>query len=94
MPSVASTATGESSSTAAETQAATAAVAAAMPAAAGAVNEKYVKYAVGVIAKYDTNKDGVLVADEWKAMSKDYSSSDADGDGRLTPVELATGLMQ
>ncbi len=60
--------------------------------AAAAVNDKYVKYAVGFIAKYDTNKDGVLVADEWKSMGKDYSTADTDGDGRLTPVELAASF--
>ncbi len=57
-------------------------------AAPGNVSPMYVKYAVGVIKKYDTNKDGVLTADEWKNMPNDYSSADTNKDGRLTPVEL------
>ena len=44
---------------------------------------------MGVIRKYDVNKDGSLTPDEWKNMSRDYSSADVDADGRLTPVELA-----
>lgn len=53
------------------------------------VSPAYVQYAVGVIKKYDNNRDGVLTSDEWKNMADDYSSADADEDGRLTPVELA-----
>lgn len=64
------------------------------PAAGGAVPPKYVKYAVGLIKRYDTNKDGVLTKEEWTSMTKDYSSGDADKDGRLTPVELGAALMQ
>ncbi|MGM0490082.1 MAG: hypothetical protein ACQESR_25420 [Planctomycetota bacterium] len=56
------------------------------------VSPTYVKYAVGVIKKYDDNQDGVLTSDEWKSMGKDYASADTDGDGRLTPVELARAV--
>lgn len=56
------------------------------------ISARYVKFAVGVIRKYDTNKDGVLTAEEWKDMGRDYSSGDTDADGRLTPAELATAL--
>ena len=67
---------------------------AASPAAAGAggVSAAYVKYAVGVIKKYDSNNDGVLQADEWSKMNKDYSSADADNDGKLTPAELGAAF--
>ncbi len=55
---------------------------------------KYVKYAVGYIKRYDTNHDGVLVKEEWSKMSRDYSGADADGDGRITPMELAEFMMK
>ncbi len=54
----------------------------------GNVSGRYIKFAVGVIKRYDANKDGVLTADEWKSMPNDYSYADSDKDGRLTPVEL------
>ena len=38
---------------------------------------------------YDTNHDNVLNKSEWSNMKKDYSSADTDGDGRITPLELA-----
>ena len=61
-------------------------------AGAGGVSPAYVKYAVGVIKKYDSNNDGVLQADEWSKMNKDYSSADADHDGKLTPAELGVAF--
>jgi len=60
--------------------------------AAGDVPQKYVKYAVSFIKRYDSNKDGVLQQDEWTKMNDDYSSADADKDGRITPVELGAAL--
>ncbi len=42
-----------------------------------------------LLERYDTNGDGVLVADEWKSMSKDPSAGDTDGDGRIGVNELA-----
>ena len=59
----------------------------------GGAAPTYVKYAVGVIKKYDTNGDGMLSADEWKSMSKDPSSADTDGNGKITPDEYAVFLM-
>ena len=52
------------------------------------------KYAVGVIKKYDKNSDGVLTEDEWKSMPQDKSTADTDGDGRITPVELGRSYVQ
>jgi hypothetical protein len=63
-------------------------------AAVTGVSSQYLKYAVGMIAKYDTNKDGVLKADEWTKMNKDYSTADTDQDGRITPAELAVTFSQ
>ncbi len=62
--------------------------------ATGDVPQKYVKYAVSFIKRYDTNKDGVLTQDEWTKMNTDYSSSDADKDGRITPVELGAAFIK
>ncbi|NLX55912.1 MAG: hypothetical protein GXY58_12420 [Planctomycetaceae bacterium] len=58
------------------------------------VPPKYITWAVGTIAKYDTNKDGVLTQDEWTKMNTDYSSADTDQDGRITPVELGAAVMK
>lgn len=66
----------------------------AAPSSGGADMQKYVKYAVSFIRRYDTNQDGVLTEDEWSKMDTDYSTGDADRDGRITPIELATLLKQ
>jgi Ca2+-binding EF-hand superfamily protein len=55
----------------------------------GEPDQRYVKYAVGVIQRYDSNKDQMLTADEWKTADSDYASADTDGDGKITPKELA-----
>jgi Ca2+-binding EF-hand superfamily protein len=57
--------------------------------ASGSADPRYVKYAVGLIKRYDQNSDGVLTKEEWTKMSNDYSAADRDGDGRITPTELA-----
>ena len=45
---------------------------------------------MGQIKKYDTNKDGVLSLEEFKALkNKPKGKADADGDGKITPSELA-----
>jgi Ca2+-binding EF-hand superfamily protein len=68
---------------------------AAQPAApTGKLDSRYVKYAVGLIKRYDQNSDGVLTKDEWTKMSNDYSGADTDGDGRITPTELAAEMMK
>jgi hypothetical protein len=60
----------------------------------GGTSPQYVKYAVGLIQKYDSNKDGVLTQDEWAKMNQDYSSADMDKDGRITPVELGAAFVR
>ena len=45
------------------------------------------KYFVQVMAKYDTNKDGVLTGEEWKTAGAGVDAADADKDGRITPQE-------
>jgi Ca2+-binding EF-hand superfamily protein len=59
----------------------------------GSIPPKFIKHAVGLIKKYDTNQDGVLTEDEWSSMTNDYSAADTDQDGRITPTELAAALM-
>jgi hypothetical protein len=53
-----------------------------------------VKYAVGLIKRYDQDSNGVLTKEEWSKMSNDYSGADGDGDGRITPNELAAEMMK
>jgi Ca2+-binding EF-hand superfamily protein len=69
----------------------------AAPAAkSGGPDEKYVKFAVSQIAKYDENKNGVLdggeIAISTQKSSMIKASADANGDGKITPIELATAL--
>ncbi|MCA9142370.1 MAG: EF-hand domain-containing protein [Planctomycetaceae bacterium] len=58
------------------------------------LDPKYVAYYQKLLAKYDTNGDGALVADEWKSMSKDPSAADTDGDGRIVVNELTIWSMK
>jgi hypothetical protein len=53
------------------------------------VDPKTLKYVNGLVQKYDTNRDGVLTKDEWSSMSKSPEKADTDGDGKITPLELA-----
>jgi hypothetical protein len=55
----------------------------------GKLDAQYLKSVVGIIARYDANKDGILTENEWSRMRSDVSSADQDKDGRLTPQELA-----
>lgn len=52
------------------------------------LDERYLKYYQGIIAKYDKNKDGALAADEWASMKNNPAKADTDGDGRITAEEL------
>ena len=52
-------------------------------------DERYVKFAVRTIQKYDTNKDQVLSEDEWSKSSTIKAEADNDKDGKITPQELA-----
>lgn len=50
-----------------------------------------------IFAKYDTNKDGVLTLDEWKAAGRKqqgFDLADADHDGKVTPAEATALLTQ
>jgi Ca2+-binding EF-hand superfamily protein len=92
-------ASADTSSTAPASASAATPTAAAVPGAtatvgAGPAAQKYVKYAVSFIRKYDSNKDGVLTQDEWSKMNTDYSSADTDKDGRITPVEMGAEFMK
>jgi Ca2+-binding EF-hand superfamily protein len=66
------------------------------PAATSGPDEKFIKYAVRVMSKYDTNKNGMLDGGEIAISTKESSlikaSADANGDGKITPAELATAL--
>lgn len=59
-------------------------------------DEKYIKFAVSQIAKYDENKNGMLdggeIAIGTQKSSMIKASADSNGDGQITPTELATAL--
>jgi Ca2+-binding EF-hand superfamily protein len=59
----------------------------------GEVPSKYMTFAVGTIRRYDTNKNGVLDGDEIAAVRNLPDGADADGDGIITPEELARAYM-
>jgi len=66
------------------------------PAATSGPDEKYIKFAVSQIAKYDENKNGMLdggeIAIGTQKSSMIKTSADSNGDGKITPTELATAL--
>ncbi len=69
------------------------------PAASGGgaeikIDARYLAYYQKLLAKYDSNGDGALVADEWKSMSKDPTAADTNGDGRIVVNELAAWSMK
>ena len=68
------------------------------PAAAAAtelkIDARYMDYFRKVFAKYDSNNDGALTANEWASMSKDPTPADTDGDGRITLDEFARWQIQ
>jgi Ca2+-binding EF-hand superfamily protein len=72
------------------------------PAAGGAppasptagISDKYLKYATGLVGRYDTNKDGMLTVNEWKDMSLDVAPADKDGNGQVTINEVAAFMQR
>ena len=66
------------------------------PATTDGPDEKYIKFAVSQIAKYDENKNGMLdggeIAIGTQKSSMIKASADSNGDGKITPTELATAL--
>jgi Ca2+-binding EF-hand superfamily protein len=53
--------------------------------------KKIVRYAKSLIAKYDTDGNGVLVQDEWRKSSSSHLV-DQNNDGRITLEELVANL--
>lgn len=53
------------------------------------IDPKYLSYAERIISRNDKDKDGELVASEWKAMFLDISEADLDRNGRITVKEYA-----
>ncbi|MCA9233519.1 MAG: hypothetical protein KDA57_22965 [Planctomycetales bacterium] len=53
------------------------------------VPKVYVRYATSLITEYDKNGDDVLDQTEWSRMAKSPAAADTNGDGKITPEELA-----
>jgi Ca2+-binding EF-hand superfamily protein len=64
------------------------------PATSMKIDPRSLNYYQQLVAKYDKNKDKVLVKDEWVSMSKDPAAADVDGNGRITVEELARWSMK
>ena len=56
------------------------------------VAAKVVRYAIHLLANYDTNGDGVLQQDEWTKMPGSPQAIDIDGDGNIELDELVRYL--
>lgn len=55
---------------------------------------RYDAYSRAVFERYDSNKDSVLTADEWKSMPPGASEADADKDGKVNPDELTAWFLK
>ena len=58
----------------------------------GSRAEQYRKHAANWLQKFDTDKDGVLVKEEWSKDGFTYTTADADGDDKVTVNELAEAM--
>ncbi len=58
------------------------------------IDPRHMEYYRGLIAKYDTNGDGVLTEDEWVNMSRNPAAADVNGDGKITVEEYARWAMR
>jgi hypothetical protein len=56
--------------------------------------DRFLRLAQVWIRDYDKNQDGKLDAQERSRMKGDYGSADTDGDGLVTPQELAEALRE
>ena len=45
-----------------------------------------------LFAVFDMDGDGVTTQEEWTGTDIVFNALDVDGDGRITPGELATGI--
>ena len=58
------------------------------------IDQRYMDYYKKLVAKYDTNGDGVLTKDEWVSMSRSPAEADLNGDGKITVEEFARWSMK
>lgn len=58
------------------------------------IDPRHMEYYRGLVAKYDTNGDGVLTEDEWVNMSRNPAAADVNGDGKITVEEYARWAMR
>jgi hypothetical protein len=56
--------------------------------------ERLARMASAMMARYDTNKDNVLTAEEWKKMPSSTSDADADKDGKITAEEFSEWIVK
>ena len=47
-----------------------------------------------MMARFDTNKDNVLTAEEWKKMPSSTPDADANKDGKITAEEFSEWIMK
>src|SRR5262249_58907321 len=50
------------------------------------------KAASELFGVFDLNKDGFITREEWCGTDAVFDALDEDGDGRITPTEMASGL--
>jgi transaldolase len=54
--------------------------------------ERVHRAARDVFGVYDLDRDGAITREEWAGLDAVFDALDTDGDGRITPAELAAGL--
>lgn len=58
------------------------------------LEERYRRYAEGLLRQYDRNRNGRLERDEWREMRGDPERADQNHDGVITHEELTARLME
>jgi len=58
------------------------------------LEERYRRYAEGLLRQYDRNRNGRLERDEWRHMRGDPERADRNRDGVITREELTARLME
>ena len=84
--------TSETSSSSDATSSSASTSPAASSSSGGKPDEKLIKYAERIIARYDKNKDEALTASEWSTMLMSPAAADGNRDGRVTIVEYASWM--
>jgi len=91
-PAAESVATSEAPASSEPDEASPASSASSAPADTAGISPSYMKYAEGVIKKYDKDGNGTLTSNEWSEMSNSPEAADTDRNGQVTAAEYAAWI--